>query len=148
MHINIRVQTEDFSLQAESEALQLPGTGAVETYSRLVRDHDADSQVHGLLLEHYPGMTEKSLQEIATQAGQRWPLSGITIIHRIGRLMATEQIVFVGVSSAHRNAAFAACAFVMDFLKTKAPFWKKSIQANGEFWVEAKDSDTEASRRW
>jgi len=148
MHIEIRVQEADFSLQVETDSLRLPGTGAVVTFSGLVRDLDGNSPVHGLLLEHYPGMTENSLLKIAQQAAARWPLIGITIIHRVGRLQAAAQIVFVGVSSAHREAAFSACEFIMDYLKTKAPFWKKSLQADGEFWVEAKASDLGASERW
>ena len=148
MHIEIRVQEDDFVLQHETDALRHTGCGALVTFTGLVRDLDNASQVHGLLLEHYPGMTEKSLHNIAEQAASRWPLLGITIIHRIGRLMANQQIVFVGVGSAHREAAFAACEFIMDYLKTRAPFWKKSLQENGEFWVQAKDSDTRASKRW
>ncbi len=151
--IDIRVQLADFNLQQEADALRLVGrpgntAGAIVTFSGLVRDMHDDQRVTGLFLEHYPGMTEKSLHAIAMEAAQRWPLLALTIIHRIGELQAGEQIVFVGVSSAHRSAAFSACEFVMDYLKTRAPFWKKSIQSNGECWVEAKDSDTSASERW
>jgi molybdopterin synthase catalytic subunit len=149
MLITIRVQQEDFSLEAESLALRAQGgAGAIVTFTGLVRDLDAGAPVRGLFLEHYPGMTEHSLSEIATQAAARWPLRGITILHRVGHLAAGEQIVFVGVSGAHRGAAFAACEFIMDYLKTRAPFWKKSLDDSGEHWVEAKQSDTEASRRW
>jgi molybdopterin synthase catalytic subunit len=147
--LDIRVQHADFSLEQEAEALRLGDhVGAVVTFSGLVRDMHDDQPVIGLFLEHYPGMTEKSLHEIAKEAQARWPLLALTIIHRIGELKAGEQIVFVGVSSAHRGAAFAACEFLMDYLKTRAPFWKKSIQANGECWVDAKESDTAASERW
>jgi Molybdopterin converting factor, large subunit len=150
MRPDIRVQTEDFSHEAEVARLRERGgaVGAIVTFTGLVRDLDADVAVHGLFLEHYPGMTEKSLHKIALEAAERWPLLDVTIIHRIGHLEATAQIVFVGVSSAHRHAAFSACEFIMDFLKTRAPFWKKSLRSDGEEWVEAKDSDVAASQRW
>ncbi|MGV3591601.1 MAG: molybdopterin synthase catalytic subunit MoaE [Gammaproteobacteria bacterium] len=145
----ISVQFADFSLKHEAEALRLDnGVGAIVTFSGLVRDMHGDQSVTGLFLEHYPGMTEKSLQAIAEEAQARWPLDALTIIHRIGELKAGEQIVFVGVSSAHRGAAFSACEFVMDYLKTRAPFWKKSLNSDGDCWVEAKDTDTTASERW
>lgn len=147
--LNISVQFADFSLKHEAEALRLGNqVGAIVTFSGLVRDMHDDQQVTGLFLEHYPGMTEKSLHAIAEEAQARWPLLAITIIHRIGELKAGDQIVFVGVSSAHRSAAFSACEFLMDYLKTRAPFWKKSIQANGECWVDARESDAAASERW
>jgi molybdopterin synthase catalytic subunit len=145
----ISVQSADFSLQHEAEGLRMDyGIGAIVTFSGLVRDMHGEQLISGLFLEHYPGMTETSLQAIAAEAEGRWPLQAITIIHRIGELKAGEQIVFVGVSSAHRSAAFAACEFIMDYLKTRAPFWKKSLQADGACWVEAKDSDESASERW
>ncbi len=147
--LTINVQFADFSLKHEAEALRLDNSvGAIVTFSGLVRDMHDDQPVNGLFLEHYPGMTEKSLQAIAAEAQSRWPLLAITIIHRIGELKAGDQIVFVGVSSAHRGAAFSACEFIMDYLKTRAPFWKKSLQGGGEHWVEAKDSDEAASGRW
>lgn len=147
--LKISVQFADFSLKHEAEALRLDnGVGAIVTFSGLVRDMHGNQAVTGLFLEHYPGMTEKSLQAIAAEAQSRWPLLALTIIHRIGELKAGDQIVFVGVSSAHRSAAFSACEFIMDYLKTRAPFWKKSLQADGECWVEAKESDTAASMRW
>lgn len=148
--IDVRVQREDFSLQVESDTLRAlsSNTGAVVTFSGLVRDLHDGVKVRALTLEHYPGMTEKSLQTIAQEAATRWPLQGLIIIHRIGELQATEQIVFVGVSSAHRQAAFSACEFVMDYLKTRAPFWKKCHAADGEYWVDAKDSDDSAAARW
>ena len=145
----ISVQFADFSLKHEAEALRLDNSvGAIVTFSGLVRDMHEEHAVNGLFLEHYPGMTEKSLQAIATEAQQRWALLAITIIHRIGELKAGDQIVFVGVSSSHRSAAFSACEFIMDYLKTRAPFWKKSLQADGECWVEAKESDNAAFDRW
>jgi len=147
--LNISVQFADFSLKHEAEALRLDNTvGAIVTFSGLVRDMHDGQVVNGLFLEHYPGMTERSLHTIAAEAQERWPLLAITIIHRIGELKAGDQIVFVGVSSSHRSAAFAACEFIMDYLKTRAPFWKKSLQADGECWVDARESDTAASERW
>jgi molybdopterin synthase catalytic subunit len=151
--LKIAVQAADFSLEQEAELLRAsesPGhpVGAIVTFSGLVRDMHDDQQVTGLFLEHYPGMTEKSLHAIATEAQARWPLLALTIIHRIGELKAGDQIVFVGVSSAHRSAAFSACDFLMDYLKTRAPFWKKSLQRGGEHWVDAKESDTTAADRW
>jgi molybdopterin synthase catalytic subunit len=147
--VRISVQLDDFNLQDEAHALRLDASiGAVVTFSGLVRDMHGEQGVRGLFLEHYPGMTEKSLKAIASEAQERWPLRALTIIHRIGELKAGEQIVFVGVSSAHRSAAFSACDFVMDYLKTRAPFWKKSLNSDGDYWVDAKDSDTAASERW
>ena len=147
--LKISVQFADFSLKHEAESLRLDSSvGAIVTFSGLVRDMHGEQVVNGLFLEHYPGMTEKSLQAIADEAQTRWPLLAITIIHRIGELKAGDQIVFVGVSSAHRGAAFSACEFIMDYLKTRAPFWKKSLQADGECWVDAKESDETASERW
>ena len=146
----IKIQHEDFSTDRETELLRSTGNdvGAIVTFCGLVRDVHEAEPVTGLYLEHYPGMTENSLLEIARQAETRWPLLGITIIHRIGELNAGAQIVFVGVSSEHRSAAFAACEFLMDYLKTQAPFWKKTLQPNNEFWVEEKEADLAASKRW
>ena len=148
--MKISIQTEDFSLQQESDRLRelSSDTGAIVTFVGLVRDLDKDAKVSSLFLEHYPGMTEKSLALISEQAQQRWPLIDTTIIHRIGELKASEQIVFVGVSSRHRDAAFAACEFMMDYLKSQAPFWKKTRDETGEHWVAAKDSDEAAAKRW
>jgi molybdopterin synthase catalytic subunit len=150
MHTRISIQHEDFSLQEEAALLRTAGKGigALVTFTGLVRDQHDGLQVKGLELEHYPGMTERSLQAIVAEAAERWPLLGITVIHRIGVLLADEQIVFVGVSSAHRAAAFSACEFIMDYLKTQAPFWKKCLQEDQEFWVEAKASDESAASRW
>lgn len=146
----IKIQLEDFSLEREAKLLreQSSNTGALVTFSGLVRDLHEGKEVTGLYLEHYPGMTEKSLAAIAQQAQSRWPLQGVTIIHRIGQLQAGEQIVFVGVSSAHRHVAFAACDFIMDYLKTEAPFWKKCLRAGSAEWVEAKASDVISTERW
>lgn len=147
--ISISVREADFSLEEEAKRLRAGNsTGALVTFSGLVRDMHEGEEVEALFLEHYPGMTEASLQTIAAAATERWPLQAISIIHRIGTLQAGEQIVFVGVASGHRAAAFSACEFLMDYLKTQAPFWKKSRQAGKESWVEAKTSDAEAVQRW
>lgn len=153
--LKIFIQEQDFSIEKECSAMraQHKDIGALATFTGLVREMDdgvssARQSVSSLYLEHYPGMTEKNLQEIADQAGQRWPVLDVVIIHRIGELKLAEQIVFVGVSSMHREAAFAACAFIMDYLKTKAAFWKKSNTENDGYWVEAKESDTKATEKW
>ena len=150
MDISVRVQQQDFDLRDETERLRSASldVGAVVTFSGLVRSQQDGQAIKALVLEHYPGMTEKSLLKIVEQAGLRWPLSGVTVIHRIGELKPGDQIVFVGVTSAHRLAAFEACEFMMDYLKTRAPFWKKCLQEGSEHWVESKDSDQLASERW
>ncbi|MDN2481695.1 molybdopterin synthase catalytic subunit MoaE [Vibrio agarivorans] len=145
----ISVQTIDFSVGDEYQALaQGTAAGAVVTFVGKVRDMNLGDEVTGLSLEHYPGMTEKALAEICDQAEQRWPLLDIRVIHRVGDLDIGDQIVFVGVSSAHRGAAFEACEFVMDYLKTKAPFWKKERTSEATRWVESRDSDAKAAERW
>lgn len=150
MDISIRVQHDDFSIQHETDWLRIPGAdaGAVVTFSGLVRGEENGRSIRALFLEHYPGMTESSLRAIVDEAAGRWPLLGVVLIHRIGELLPGEQIVFVGVSSAHRAAAFAACDFLMDYLKTKAPFWKKCLLEDGSHWIAAKESDEAASKRW
>lgn len=146
----ISVQEADFSVEHEVNLLraQSKRVGAIATFSGLVRDINDGEHVNTLFLEHYPGMTEKSLDDIATQAFARWPLLGVRIIHRVGLLQPTDNIVFVGVSSEHRGDAFAACAFIMDYLKTSAPFWKKEQTPEGERWVDAKESDEMERKRW
>lgn len=148
--IFIGVQTQDFSLADEYQALRVDNVsdGAVVTFIGCVRDFNDGSDVKGLFLEHYPGMTEKSLLAIAQDAKQRWPLNRIRMIHRVGQLNLADQIVFVGVSSAHREAAFAGCEFIMDFLKTRAPFWKKETTPTGDKWIEAKSSDEHRADKW
>ncbi len=154
--LKISIQQQDFSIEDECAAMRAghKDIGALTTFTGLVRELDdeagrsAQQSVSSLYLEHYPGMTEKNLQEIAEEADQRWPLLDVVIIHRIGELKVSEQIVFVGVSSMHREAAFAACAFIMDYLKTKAAFWKKSNTGHGGHWVEAKKSDAKATEKW
>lgn len=146
----IKVQQGSFEMEAEYQRLLKASRspGAIVTFCGLVRDFSNNQQIVAIELEHYPGMTETVLGGIANEARERWPLDQLNIIHRVGRLEANEPIVFVGVSSAHRAAAFSACEFVMDFLKTQAPFWKKEITPEGSYWVEAKDSDTNAAQRW
>lgn len=149
MNSYVSVQVEDFSVAQEYEALS-SGTdaGAVVTFVGKVRDMNLGDHVTGLHLEHYPGMTEKSLNEICDEAKSRWPLLQLRLIHRIGDLDIGDQVVFVGVSSAHRSASFEACEFVMDFLKTKAPFWKKERTTDGTRWIDSRDSDAKAAQRW
>ena len=146
----ISIQTDDFDAGAEYEALRGtgPGTGAIVTFSGLVRDSGDLSGVTGLFLEHYPGMTEQVIQGLIDEAGRRWDVQRARVIHRVGRLALADQIVFVGACSAHRGDAFAACEFIMDALKTSAPFWKKEITREGEHWVEQKESDVARSRNW
>lgn len=146
----ISIQQEDFSLVVEYEKLKAdaPKIGAIVTFTGLVRDLNDDEEVTGLFLEHYPGMTEKVLAQLIEDAKQRWPILNARIIHRVGALKASDQIVFVGVNSEHREAAFAACEFLMDFLKTKAPFWKREQRESGDTWVDAKTTDQERATRW
>lgn len=147
--IRIAVQEEDFSIEAEGRELQsLQNVGALVTFSGLVREDHEGQKIDALFLEHYAGMTERSLEAIAREAASRWPLHAVTIIHRIGTLRPGEQIVFVGVSSAHRAAAFSACEFLMDYLKTQAPFWKKETTPAGARWVDARVADDAALARW
>ena len=148
--MTVRVQREMFDVGRLIDSLQAndPGVGAVVNFVGYVRDINQGEAVTGLFLEHYPGMTERSLQTIIDNARARWPLRAVEIVHRIGPLSVSEPIVFVGVSSPHRQAAFEACAFIMDFLKTDAPFWKREDVACGARWVDARDSDRSALERW
>lgn len=148
--MTIRVQAEAFDPGVETSAMHAAnvGVGAVVTFIGYVRDFNDGLDVSGLYLEHFPGMTEKSLAKIAQEANSRWPLLKVDIIHRVGRLEPGEPIVFVGTASAHRQAAFEACAFIMDYLKTRAPFWKKEDTPQGPRWVEGKSSDVSAAQRW
>ncbi|MEO8104011.1 MAG: molybdopterin synthase catalytic subunit MoaE [Betaproteobacteria bacterium] len=146
----IRIQVQDFDLGAEVSALRSgnPGIGAIASFVGLVRDVNDGAGVATLTLEHYPGMTEKALAGIVGQARARWDVIDCTIIHRVGELRPTDQIVLVVVASAHRGDAFAACEFIMDYLKTEAPFWKKEQTPEGERWVESRETDAVAARRW
>ena len=147
---SIKVQTDDFNIADEYQALCAQNTeaGAIVFFSGLVRDRNEGSDVTGLFLEHYPGMTERSLEDIVKQARLRWPILQVRLIHRVGQLDINDRIVFVGVSSAHREAAFDACRFIMDFLKTEAPFWKKETRTDGHHWIESQTKDQEAKTRW
>jgi molybdopterin synthase catalytic subunit len=146
----VSVQTEDFDAGLEISRLRnaRKDTGAVVSFIGLVRDLNEGDQVSQLTLEHYPGMTEKALEAIVSQAQNRWAIFDVTVIHRVGTLQAMEQIVLVAVSSAHRSEAFKACEFIMDYLKTEAPFWKKERTQSGERWLDAKSTDDEARERW
>ena len=146
----VRIQTEDFDVGAEVNAMRLsnPNIGAVVSFVGQVRDLNDGDNVASMTLEHYPGMTEKSLESIVEQAKNRWAIEDALVVHRVGELKPLDQIVLVLVASAHRKDAFAACEFMMDYLKTEAPFWKKEQTPSGERWVEAKDSDDQAKSRW
>jgi molybdopterin synthase catalytic subunit len=148
--IRVNVQREDFSIEDEVSLVRRGRTeiGAIVTFSGLVRDLNEGDSINLLSLEHYPGMTEKQLEQIAREAEQRWQLQAITIIHRIGHLNPGDQIVLVVTASHHRQAAFAANEYIMDFLKTRATFWKKELLESGSRWLESRDSDTAAAERW
>ena len=148
--MSVRVQSDDFDAGEEIRRLRLsrPDTGAVVAFIGQVRDLNDGAQVSAMTLEHYPGMTEKLLRDIVELARQRWDIFDALVIHRIGKLLPTDQIVLVAVSGAHRGEAFSACEFIMDYLKTEAPFWKREQTADGERWVEAKTSDDTARNRW
>ena len=148
--MTVSVQQADFDAGEEIRRLRLanPEAGAVVSFVGQVRDLNQGEEVASLTLEHYPGMTEKSLTAIITQAQQRWAILDATVIHRIGTLQPMDQIVLVAVSSAHRGEAFNACEFIMDYLKTEAPFWKKETTSSGEHWLAARDSDQSAKQRW
>lgn len=148
--MSVRVQQEDFDLSAEVAALRAgqPGVGAVAAFVGLVRDMNEGSGVSEMALEHYPGMTEKALEAIVAEARARWDILGARIIHRVGTLQPCDQIVLVAVSSAHRGEAFAACEFIMDYLKTRAPFWKREVTPAGARWVDARETDDSAAARW
>ncbi|HEX7970823.1 MAG TPA: molybdopterin synthase catalytic subunit MoaE [Thiobacillus sp.] len=148
--MKIRVQSESFDLGAEVEAMRFGRTdiGAIASFVGLARDQNEGSRVTAMTLEHYPGMTEKALTTMVETAATRWALLDVTVIHRIGRLLPGDPIVLVAVAGHHRGEAFAACEFLMDYLKTRAPFWKKEETADGERWVEARASDDAAAARW
>jgi molybdopterin synthase catalytic subunit len=148
--IHVSVQKGDFDV-ASLQASLLSGLaeeGAVATFTGYVRRANEQRAVVTLELEHYPGMTESSIREIIRQAGARWPVLAASVVHRVGTLCAGDQIVWVGVASAHREAAFSACEFIMDFLKTRAPFWKKEYGPGGDHWVTARSGDDSRAARW
>jgi molybdopterin synthase catalytic subunit len=146
----IAVQTECFDPAEEEHKLRKgnPRVGAVVTFLGLMRDTNEDDDVRTMTLEHYPGMTEKALVAIVDEAEERWDLEGIRVIHRVGELLPEDPIVLVMVASRHRGEAFRACEFVIDYLKTRAPFWKKEQTTEGERWVEARHSDKDAEAKW
>ena len=146
--ISVRVQREDFD-EADIVGALVGGrrdVGALVTFTGLCRDEDG--RLAALQLEHYPGMAEAEIARVAESAGARWPLAGIAVVHRFGRIAVGEKIVLVATASAHRRAAFEAAEFLMDYLKTNAPFWKKEQTPTGDRWVDARDSDTDAADRW
>ncbi len=144
------VQEDDFDVSVQVDLLRAESseTGAIVTFTGLVRDINQMDAVHGLYLEHYPGMTEKSIELILADARSRWDLIGIRVIHRVGHLSPRDQIVMVAVSSQHRQDAFLACEFIMDYLKTRAPFWKKEHTADGDRWLTTRNSDFDAATQW
>ena len=148
--IRVCVQDEDFDAGAEVSRIASGGdsVGAVVSFVGVVRGESGGEKLLALQLEHYPGMTERELSRIADEATARWQLSAVSIIHRVGVLRPKDQIVLVVTASSHRQAAFDGCAFVMDYLKTQAPFWKKETRASGEYWIEARSSDDTAAARW
>jgi molybdopterin synthase catalytic subunit len=148
--VPVRIQTEDFDAGAEIAGLRQgnPAIGAIASFIGLVRDANEGERVSEMTLEHYPGMTEKALEKIVGDAKSRWDISDVMVVHRVGTLRPCDQIVLVIVAGAHRGEAFAACEFVMDYLKTKAPFWKKEQTPAGSRWVDARTSDDAAAERW
>jgi molybdopterin synthase catalytic subunit len=148
--MTVRLQTEDFDVGAEIAALRRanPKIGAVASFVGIVRDVNEGGTVEEMALEHYPGMTERSIEEIIIQARGRWHVHDALVVHRVGTLKPTDQIVLVVVTSGHRGDAFAACEFIMDYLKTRAPFWKKEKTPSGARWVDARVADDIAAERW
>ena len=146
----VRVQSEDFDAGAEIARLRQGNAkvGAVAAFIGVARDVNDGDSVATLTLEHYPGMTERALEGIVVEARSRWRLIDVLVVHRVGELRPTDQIVLVAVTSEHRGDAFAACEFIMDYLKTRAPFWKKEATSEGERWVDARAADEESTARW
>jgi molybdopterin synthase catalytic subunit len=148
--MNIRIQTEDFDLAAELAAMRATGgsAGALVSFVGLVRDFSGAEKIEHITLEHYPGMSEKALEQIVAKANKRWKLLGVRVIHRVGRLLPNEQIVLVATLTEHRGDAFAACEFIMDYLKTAAPFWKREQTPGGAQWLETRATDMQRTERW
>jgi len=148
--MTVRIQTADFDVSAEITALRRgnPKVGAVASFIGVVRDVNEGDAVAGMTLEHYPGMTENAIEEIIAQARSRWNVLNVLVIHRVGQLKPMDQIVLVVVAGEHRGEAFAACEFIMDYLKTRAPFWKKEQTGQEARWVEARQTDDIAAERW
>jgi molybdopterin synthase catalytic subunit len=150
MRLSVSIQTEDFDVSHELAQLRLndPRVGAVCSFVGTVRERNGGSDVSSMELEHYPGMTEKSITTMMEEAAKRFDIYGARVIHRIGLLQPQDQIVLVAVTSAHRGMSFQACEFLMDYLKTQAPFWKKEVTPEGARWVDARVSDDQALARW
>ncbi len=148
--MTVRIQTADFDLSTEIAALRSGDlqVGAIVSFVGTVRDMNEGSQVNSMELEHYAGMTEKALADIIVEAKSRWSIHEALVIHRIGKMLPSEQIVLVAVTGQHRGEAFTACEFIIDYLKTAAPFWKKEATPTGEHWVDARSTDDEAMARW
>ncbi|MCG7532872.1 molybdopterin synthase catalytic subunit MoaE [Psychrobium sp. MM17-31] len=149
----ISVQTDDFDIAALYQQITAKdnnplGYGAIVTFVGKVRDFNLEQSVSNLTLEHYPGMTEKALAKISEQAQARWPIATPLIVHRVGELTPGDQIVYIGVASAHRKTAFEACEFIIDYLKTQAPFWKKESDGKTETWLNERESDHHAAAKW
>ena len=148
--IKVKIQNEDFDVSEETRFLQQNNTGAIVNFVGIVRGYDEKNNrnIHSMKLEHYPGMTESEIEKIIFESYKRWELTAITVIHRVGNLKPSDQIVFVGVSSKHRQNAFDGCNFIMDWLKTKAPFWKVEENNNERNWVSFNASDNQALKKW
>ena len=148
--IKIKIQNEDFDVSEETKVLYQNNTGAVVNFVGIVRGYDENNNqiIKSMTLEHYPGMTETEIEKIIIESFDRWELTGVTVIHRIGNLKPFDQIVFVGVSSKHRQNAFDGCNFIMDWLKTKAPFWKFEEYNSQKNWVSFNESDNQALEKW
>ena len=146
----IRVQDEDFDIGAEITRMTEGSTeiGGLASFVGLVRDYAGDEQISSMTLEHYPGMTESQIDKIIDTANERWQIHAVTVIHRVGQLLPNDEIVFVGIGSEHRGDAFAACEFVMDYLKTQATFWKKEQTGDTSRWLSTRQTDVEAVKRW
>ena len=148
--IKIKIQNENFDVSEETKILQQNNTGAIVNFVGIVRGYDEKNNrtIHSMKLEHYPGMTESEIEKIIFESYKRWELTAITVIHRVGNLKPSDQIVFVGVSSKHRQNAFDGCNFIMDWLKTKAPFWKLEKNNIKKNWVALNDTDNQALKKW
>ena len=148
--IKIKIQNEDFDVSDETKILNQNNTGAIVNFIGVVRGYNENNNqiINSMTLEHYPGMTESEIEKIVFESFQRWELTGVTVIHRVGNLKPSDQIVFVGVSSKHRQNAFDGCNFIMDWLKTKAPFWKVEENNNKKNWVSFNENDNQALKKW
>ena len=148
--IKVKIQNDDFDVSKEMKKLQTNETGAIVNFVGIVRgkNETTNEDIFSMTLEHYPGMTELEIESIVTNSATRWEISAVTVIHRIGKLFSSDQIVFVGVASKHRQNAFDACNYIMDWLKTKAPFWKVEEGSKEKRWVEFNSSDFNATKKW